>query len=62
MGGLSIWHWVVVVVLLGLLFGRGRVSSVLGDIGKGIRTLRKEMSDDGAAVPPLSLRDDRSVD
>ena len=41
MGGLSIWHLVVVIVVLALVFGgRGKLSEVLGDAAKGIRAFR----------------------
>ena len=41
MGGLSIWHLVVVIAVLALVFGgRGKLSEVLGDAAKGIRAFR----------------------
>jgi sec-independent protein translocase protein TatA len=41
MGGLSIWHWAVVIVVVALVFGgRGKLSEVLGDAAKGIRAFR----------------------
>ena len=46
MGGLSIWHWIVVLVLVMLLFGRGKVSELMGDVAKGIKSFKKGMSDD----------------
>lgn len=41
LGATSITHWVVVVAVLVLLFGRGRISGLLGDIGGGLRELRR---------------------
>ena len=34
MGGVSIWHWIVVGVIVMLLFGRGKVSELMGDVAK----------------------------
>ena len=36
MGGASIWHWVVVGLIVVLLFGRGKISELMGDVAKGI--------------------------
>lgn len=44
MGALSIWHWVIVLLIILILFGRGRISSLMGDMGRGISRFRREMS------------------
>ena len=36
MGGTSIWHWIVVGLIVVLLFGRGKISDMMGDVAKGI--------------------------
>ena len=42
MGGLSIWHWLIVLVVVVVLFGgRGKLSSVMGDAAKGIKAFQK---------------------
>ena len=46
MGGLSIWHWLVVGVLFMLLFGRGKFSDMMGDVAKGIKSFKKGMSEE----------------
>lgn len=46
MGGVSIWHWVVVGIVVMLLFGRGKVSELMGDVAKGIKAFKKGMSDE----------------
>ena len=46
MGGLSIWHWLVVGVLVMLLFGKGRFSDMMGDVAKGIKSFKKGMSEE----------------
>lgn len=45
MGGLSIWHWIIVALVILVLFGRGRISEVMGDFGKGISSFRKGLSE-----------------
>ena len=54
MGGMSIWHWVVVGVLVMLLFGRGRFSGMMGDMAKGIKEFKKGMAEDDDANAPTS--------
>ena len=73
MGGLSIWHWLVVLAVGALLFGgKGKISSVMGDFAKGIKAFKKGMQDDEKvaekpepvkaidhnATPPAAARSD----
>ena len=44
--GISFWQIAVVVVLVVLLFGRGKISSLMGDLAKGIKSFKKGMSSD----------------
>jgi sec-independent protein translocase protein TatA len=46
MGGASIWHWIVVGLVVLLLFGRGKISEMMGDVAKGIKAFKKGMSED----------------
>ncbi len=46
MGGLSIWHWLVVLAIVLLLFGGGKVSTLMGDFAKGIKAFKKNMAED----------------
>lgn len=46
MGGVSIWHWVIVGIVVMLLFGRGKVSELMGDVAKGIKSFKKGMADE----------------
>ena len=46
MGSLSIWHWIVVIAVVLLLFGRGKISDLMGDVAQGIKAFKKGMSDD----------------
>ena len=52
MGSMSIWHWVIVAVIVMLLFGRGKVSDLMGDVAKGIKAFKKGMAED--ETPPVS--------
>jgi sec-independent protein translocase protein TatA len=49
MGSLSIWHWIVVIVVVLLLFGRGKISDLMGDVANGIKAFKKGMQDDDKA-------------
>ena len=51
MGSLSIWHWIVVVVVVLLLFGRGKISELMGDMAQGIKAFKKGMSEDDTPRP-----------
>ncbi len=44
--GLSFWQIAIVVLLLVLLFGRGKISDLMGDVAKGIKSFKKGMSED----------------
>ena len=51
MGFTSIWHWLVVLVIVLVLFGgRGKISSIMGDIGKGLKNFKKGMKDEDNEV------------
>ncbi len=49
MGSFSIWHWMVVLLVVLLLFGSGKVSNLMGDFAKGIKSFKKNMAEDGDA-------------
>ena len=42
---IGIWQIAIVVILVVLLFGRGKISSLMGDVAKGIKSFKKGMSD-----------------
>ena len=46
MGGLSIWHILILAIILLLLFGGNRFSSMMGDVAKGIKSFKQGMADD----------------
>jgi sec-independent protein translocase protein TatA len=49
MGGFSVWHWLIVGILVLLLFGKGRFSDMMGDVAKGIKSFKKGMTEDDEA-------------
>ena len=46
MGSFSLMHWVIVLLVVMLLFGGGRISGLMGDVAKGIKSFKKGMADD----------------
>ncbi len=50
MGSMSIWHWVIVALIVMLLFGKGRISEMMGDLAKGIKSFKKGLGEDEAAA------------
>lgn len=46
MGSLSPMHWILVMLVVVLLFGGGRISALMGDVAKGIKSFKKGMADD----------------
>jgi sec-independent protein translocase protein TatA len=72
MGSLSIWHWLVLGVVVMLLFGKGRFSDMMGDVAKGVKSFKKGMAEDEddvvkpaaprlQAQPPLDPNPDRAA-
>ncbi len=52
MGGLSIWHWIIVGGVVFVLFGgKFKISDVMGDVAKGIKAFKKGMAEDEAEAP-----------
>ena len=46
---IGFWQIAIVVILVVLLFGRGKISSLMGDVAKGIKSFKKGMSDDSSS-------------
>ena len=47
MGTFSIWHWLIVLAVVLILFGgSGKISSLMGDVAKGIRSFKKGLQED----------------
>lgn len=45
MGSFSLFHWIVVLLVILIFFGRGKISETMGDFGKGIRSFKKGMAE-----------------
>ena len=47
MGSFSIWHWMLFIAVALLLFGgKGKISDIMGDVAKGVKSFKKGMADD----------------
>ena len=56
---IGIWQIAIVVILVVLLFGRGKISSLMGDVAKGIKSFKKGMASDVTDEPePKNISDD----
>jgi sec-independent protein translocase protein TatA len=66
MGSFSLWHWLVVIILVLLLFGRGRISDLMGDLGKGLKSFKQGMAEEDKparpAEPKQLPREQQSID
>ena len=51
MGSMSIWHWIIVAGIVMLLFGRGKISDLMGDVAKGIKAFKKGMAEEEPNTP-----------
>tara|TARA_B100001029_G_C14682640_1_gene245445 strand:- start:249 stop:446 length:198 start_codon:yes stop_codon:yes gene_type:complete len=60
--GISFWQIAIVVVLVVLLFGRGKISSLMGDVAKGIKSFKKGMSSDDSDKTGSSENKDEDSD
>jgi sec-independent protein translocase protein TatA len=60
MGSTSIWHWAIVLLIVVLLFGRGKISEVMGDVAKGIKSFKTGMADD--PVPETPVHETKAAD
>ncbi|CBS87537.1 twin-arginine translocase TatA/TatE family subunit [Azospirillum lipoferum] len=52
MGSFSIWHWLIVLVIVLLLFGAGKLPNVMGDIAKGVKAFKSGLKDEEDETQP----------
>ena len=57
---IGIWQIAIVVILVVLLFGRGKISSLMGDVAKGIKSFKKGMSTDGEDEQPKNISENQN--
>jgi sec-independent protein translocase protein TatA len=65
MGSMSIWHWLIVGALALILFGgKGKISDLMGDVAKGIKSFKKGMAEDDekAQQPAAPAEQPRTID
>ena len=62
MGGLSIWHWIVVIAVLLLLFGRGKISELMGDVAQGIKAFKKGMQEEDKTAESKSPEPGKTIE
>jgi sec-independent protein translocase protein TatA len=65
----SIWQILIIAILLLLFFGRGRISDMMGDLGKGITSFKKGLSEDEekkardkGSLPPQNQQPERPIE
>ena len=64
MGSFSIWHWIIVLVVVLLLFGRGKIPELMGDLAKGINSFKKGLKEeekDAASAKTIEQKASESV-
>lgn len=72
MGSFSIWHWLVVLVIVLLLFGAGKIPKLMGDMAKGVKAFKEGLKEGEdakteaeappAQVPPPAATDANKKD
>jgi sec-independent protein translocase protein TatA len=62
MGSMSIWHWVIVIAVVLLLFGRGKISELMGDVAQGIKAFKKGMTEDEIAKTEPTKTEPKTLD
>ena len=61
MGSFSIWHWLIVLVVVLVLFGgRGKLSQLMGDMAKGITAFKKGLKDENTVEENAVEQDDET--
>jgi sec-independent protein translocase protein TatA len=57
MGSFSIWHWMLFGAVALLLFGgKGKISDLMGDVAKGVKSFKKGLADDDEAAPAATVQ------
>ena len=62
MGAFSIWHWIIVLIIVLLLFGKDKIPTLMGDMAKGIKSFKKNMYDEDNSNSPDSQKDSSNKD
>jgi sec-independent protein translocase protein TatA len=62
MGGLSIWHWLIVLVVVVLIFGTKKLKNVGEDLGAAVKGFKDGMKDGASDTPPQQLSNPGKAD
>ena len=62
MGSMSLWHWIIVIAVVLLLFGRGKISDLMGDVAQGIKAFKKGMAEDETKPEPPKTEAAKTLD
>ena len=64
MGSLSIWHWVIVLVVVLLLFGKGKIPAFMGDVAKGVKAFKSGLKEDASETAEANkvIDEDKAAD
>ena len=63
MGTFSIWHWIIVLIIFLLLFGKGKIPSLMADMAQGIKSFKSNMAEDEKpASPDQDNKDNQNKD
>lgn len=54
MGGLSLVHWIIILFVIVLLFGAGRISPMMGELAKGMKAFKQGLKDDDKPAEPAA--------
>jgi sec-independent protein translocase protein TatA len=62
MGSLSIWHWLIVLVIVVMVFGTKKLKNVGSDLGSAVKGFKDGMKDGGTAEAPTQVTTSAKVD
>ncbi len=58
--GLSFWHMLLILIVVFVIFGAGKLPKVMGDVGKGIRSLKDGLKGEDEVTPPKIEQKDKA--
>jgi sec-independent protein translocase protein TatA len=62
MGSFSVWHWLIVLAVVLIFFGRGKIPELMGDVAKGIKNFKKGMAEEETTTADASKSVDHKAD
>jgi sec-independent protein translocase protein TatA len=62
MGSFSVWHWLIVLAVVLIFFGRGKIPELMGDVAKGIKNFKKGMAEEETNPVDASKSVDHKAD